>query len=79
MTTRPIIAILIRRGQAVLTRHYARLDTALPRVTSLANAQACPRDVIALSHAVTGLEIGTIKRRPAKGKAHLETSYVWEN
>ena len=73
---RNIIATLIRKGEPVYSRRYARLDTAISRATQIAILEGKPEDVVVLSHAVTGLELGTMKVSLRKGQVTLETKYV---
>jgi len=61
MSQRNLVATLLRGNKPVWSRRYARLDTAIPRCTQLALLEGHPRDVIELSHAETGMQIGTVK------------------
>lgn len=56
-------------------RRYGYLDTALPRAVQIAMRVGGVRDVFVLHHAVTGLEIGTLK---VAAQGHLVSSFVWD-
>lgn len=71
---RNIVSTWHRRGEVVRSVPYARLDTAIPKLTCHAMLQGEPGDVIELSHRHTGLQLGTIKVRVGK----LETSWIWD-
>lgn len=73
--SRPIIAIWFRGDKAIATRHYARIDTAIPTMTLHVMHQAQPKDVVEFSHADTGLQLGTMKIKTG-GKIH--TDWIWE-
>lgn len=73
--TRNIVATLLRKNKPVFTRRYARVDTAVPRLSQVMMLEAQPRDVVELSHAVTGLWIGSIIMR-VHGK--LESTWIWD-
>lgn len=60
MAERNIVAALHRGEHIVWIRRYARIDTAVPRCTQLALLEGHPRDVVELSHAHTGMQLGTI-------------------
>lgn len=70
-----IVATWTRKREPINTRRYARLDTAIPRCTQRIMELGEPGDVIALSHAVTGLDLGYIK---VKVGAVLETHWIWD-
>lgn len=72
---RPIVATFLRGGKPQGTRHYARIDNAIPRATQLLMQHGQPKDVVEFSHADTGLQIGTIKIH-AGGKA--STWWLWD-
>jgi hypothetical protein len=72
---RDIVATFIRRGVPQGTRRYIKIDNAIPRATQLLMQHGRPRDVVEFSHAVTGLQLGTI-RVHAGGK--LTTDYIWD-
>ena len=74
MSERNIVAILHRKNGQVWRRNYARLDTAIRRVTQLAVTEGEPKDVVEIAHAVTGLQIGTMK----VGVNSLRASWVWD-
>ncbi len=71
---RPIVATWHRKNQAIGRRHYARLDTAIRRITQLAVLEGEPRDVVEFAHRHTGLQIGTIR----VGVGKLTTNWIWE-
>jgi hypothetical protein len=75
---RNIVTTLHRRQQPIRVRSYVRLDTAIPRATQLAIMDGQPGDVVTIHHAVTGLEIGSIKVSIRKGEVRLKTAYAWE-
>ena len=58
---RLVQAILTRKGAYIWKRNYTRVQTAIRRATELAFIEGQPGDVIELSHAATGMQIGTIK------------------
>lgn len=72
---RPIIATLHRKNKPIWTRHYSRIDSAIPRLTFHMLMDGEPGDVMALSHAVTGLEIGTVKLSVGN---KLKTTWIWD-
>lgn len=75
---RNIVTTLHRKHQPIRVRNYARLNTAAPRATQLAIMDGQPGDVVTIHHAVTGLEIGSIKVSIRKGEVRLKTAYTWE-
>ena len=50
----------------------------MPRATQLAIMDGQPGDVVTIHHAITGLEIGSIKVSIQKGEVRLKTAYTWE-
>ena len=72
---RNIIASRVRGNQLLSVRRYVRLDTAIRRQTELAYLEGQPGDVIEFAHAVTGLQIGTIKVQVRR----LITNWCWDN
>lgn len=75
MAERNIIATLLRKNKVIWVRHYGKLDTAVPRAVQLAMRVGEPRDVVELSHAHTGLQLGTVKLH-VNGK--LTTDWIWD-
>lgn len=73
---RPILAILHRKvsyGTMVIwTRHYARLDRAIPRAVQLAMLDGQPGDVIEFAHAEFGFQIATLKLSVGKNASNIE-------
>ena len=61
MLKRNVLAILSRNGKYVNQRNYVRVQNAIRRSTERAFIDGEPGDVIELSHARTGIQIGTIK------------------
>ena len=61
MTSRPIIATFYHRKRAARPRHFARVDTAVPRCMLRLLQHGEPGDVIELAHAEFGFQIGTLK------------------
>ena len=55
-------------------RYYSRIDTAIPRAVQYAVEKAFPGSTITLWHAVTGLEIGTIKA----GVGTVACKWLWD-
>ena len=74
---RDIVTTLHRGNKPMRSRHYARIDTAIPRATQLALLEGEPGDVVTIHHAVTGLEIGSMKITLKKGQVTLKTQYAW--
>ena len=72
---RNILASRVRGGALLDIRRYVRLDTAIRRQTELAYIEGQPGDVIEFAHAVTGLQIGTIKVQVRR----LITNWCWDN
>ena len=72
---RNIIASRVRGGALLDIRRYVRLDMAIRRQTELAYIEGQPGDVIEFAHAVTGLQIGTIKVQVRR----LVTNWCWDN
>ena len=72
---RNILASRTRGGALLDIRRYVRLDTAIRRQTELAYIEGQPGDVIEFAHAVTGLQIGTIKVQVRR----LITNWCWDN
>ena len=72
---RKIAATLLRHNQPLWTRTYARLDSAIPRLSQIALLSAQPRDVIEIYSTITHKQLGTIK----VGVGKLVTDYIWEN
>lgn len=72
---RNIVATWHRKGAVVTTRRYARIDNAVSRLAHPAMQQGMPGDVIEISHAVTGMQIGTIRIRVG----HLDVRWVWDD
>ena len=75
MNERNIIATFHRRHQELRKRHYARIDTSIPRITQLLILEGEPGDVVELAHAVTGMQLGTLKMKVG---GHLVTDWIWE-
>lgn len=76
MSERNIVAQLHSKMGLLWTRRFARLDTAIPRATQLLMLEGQPGNVVEFSHAVTGLQLGTIKLRVG-GK--MVTDYIWDD
>lgn len=72
---RMIVATLHRKREAIWSRRYSRLNTAIPRLTYHALEIGEPGDVMELYHAVTGLQIGTIRLKVGN---KLEANWVWD-
>lgn len=73
---RPLLAVFYdKEKRPYRAAHYARIDTALPRLTYHVLHLASPGDVVELSHVVTGMQLGTIT---VHAGGRLETTYVWE-
>ena len=72
---RNIIASRTRGNLLLSVRRYVRLDTAIRRQTELAYLEGQPGDVIEVAHAVTGMQIGTIKVQVRR----LVTNWCWDN
>lgn len=72
---RPIVATLHRGGKIVWTRRYARIDTALPKLTKHAVMLGHPGDAAILHHDVTGLEIGYVKVHVG---GRLSAKWIWD-
>ena len=58
---RNLVVELHRDQEVVFRRRYARIDTAAPRCVQLAVLEGHVGDVFELSHAQTGLQIGTVR------------------
>ena len=62
-------------GWRVWKSRYARLDTAIPKIVQFALHRIFPGGVISVYHAVTGLEIGTVK----VGVGKVTCSWLWDS
>lgn len=71
---RNIIGTWHRNKQVLTTRRYVRLDTAIRRLSQLAVLEGEPKDVIELSHAITGMQLGTMR----VGVGQLTTNWIWD-
>jgi len=73
--SRNLYAVHLRHGAPMpRPRRYARIDRAVPGVLRWSMLHGKVGDVFELSHAVTGMQIGTIKVR-ARGR--VDVQYVW--
>lgn len=72
---RNIIMTLHRGKKTVWVRRYARIDTAIRRGTQLTVLDGQPRDVMEMSHAVSGRQLGTIKLQVGNT---ITTSWIWD-
>lgn len=72
---RNILAEIHRKGVVFKTRHYAKIDNALPRILKFMMQEGQVGDVCDVSHKVSGLTIGTVKLT-LKGK--LQINYIWD-
>lgn len=58
------------------TRRYLNVDNAVPRLTQLMVVEGKVGDICEIYHAVTGLQIGTIKMT---SKGRLATDFPWSD
>ena len=74
---RPIIATFHTNGKNpdLPSRHYSKLDNAIPRATQLMMTKGRPGDVVEFSHAVTGKQLGTVK---VKAGGKIDTWFIWD-
>lgn len=75
MTERNLIVTLHRKRKPLWARRYLRLDTAIPRITELMILGGEPGDVAEIAHAVTGMQIGTVRLRAG---GNLITNWSWD-
>lgn len=74
--TRPIRATFHRKGDTFRERAYTKIDNAIPRCVQVLMRDGRPGDVVEFHHAVTGMQIGTVK---VKVGGKISTWFVWED
>jgi hypothetical protein len=72
---RNIVAVWYRKKSPIWSQRYARIDTAVPKCSVHMMRGAQPGDVLTLHHAITGLEVGSIKMKVG---ARMETHFLWD-
>lgn len=77
MKEREIIAVMCRgkTKRVIWSSRYLKIDNAIPRLTFHLMRTGQPGDGVELSHAVTGLQIGTMK---LSANNVLKSEWIWD-
>ena len=70
-SSRPFVASYIHNGVVTHMRHYARINTVIPRAVTHLLDTGHPGDIVEIAHNEFGFQIGTVKVR-AGGRIEIK-------